>query len=80
MDMFGCNSGNWWTPEQSALHGQVVGFFDELDAWLHAAVCHLEGGLDRQSNEALFDYVNAGLMDEQASVVSRPGKARRARS
>ncbi|PRB80543.1 hypothetical protein [Pseudomonas sp. MYb185] len=79
-DMFDSDSDGPRTPEQSARRGQVVGFFDELDAWLHAAVCHLEGGLDRQSNEALLDYVNAGLIDEQASVISRPRKARRAQS
>ena len=52
--MIGPAAASALTPEQSALRGQVVGFFSELDAWLEVAVCDLEGGLDAQSDKALL--------------------------
>tara|TARA_B100000749_G_scaffold280764_1_gene278485 strand:- start:323 stop:790 length:468 start_codon:yes stop_codon:yes gene_type:complete len=64
LDMIGPAAASALTPEQSALRGQVVGFFSELDAWLEVAVCDLEGGLDAQSDKALLALVNAGLRSE----------------
>ncbi|EBS6645157.1 hypothetical protein D5977_07945 [Salmonella enterica subsp. enterica] len=69
LDMFGCENSD--DPEVSALRGQVVGFFSELERWLVAAAQHLEGGLDNHDNKTLLEAANAGLnFDNEAYEAS----------
>ncbi|HAK7737207.1 TPA: hypothetical protein ACOSJI_004700 [Salmonella enterica] len=69
LDMFDCNNSD--APEVSALRGQVVGFFVELERWLAGAAKYLEGGLDKHDNKTLLKAANAGLnFDNEAYMAS----------
>ncbi|MCG9064723.1 hypothetical protein LH425_06650 [Laribacter hongkongensis] len=52
-------------------HGQVVGFFARLDAWLVAAAKTMGESLDAVSNDALLSKANDGInLDEAAYLAS----------
>lgn len=69
LDMFDFGTSD--DPEDTALSGQAVGFFFELELWLAGAAKYLEGGLDKQDNKTLLEAANAGLnFDNEAYMDS----------
>lgn len=62
LDMCGVGGmGLHLTQEQTALRGQIVGFFSTLDYWLAASAEHLGANLDKLDPNELLKKVNAGL-------------------
>lgn len=71
LDMLGEDSRSM-TPEDSALRGQVVGFFSTLDQVLDET-SRFMGGLDKMENPWLLEQANLGLsFDEDAYFASLP--------
>jgi hypothetical protein len=59
LDMFDCENTD--DPSMSALRGQVVGFFSELESWVAIASRHSGDSLDHLSNTRLLEVANNGL-------------------
>lgn len=71
LDMFDCE--NTYDPAVSALRGQVVGFFSELEPWIAAAARHAGGNLDQLDNTQLLEGANNGLnFDNDAYLAAQP--------
>lgn len=51
--------------DNPALRGQAVGFFNELEKWLLAATKNFRGWDHIQSNDALLDMANNGLLFDE---------------
>ena len=61
LDMFGMQSGKKVTSGYKSLKGQMVGFFSEIDRFIHASVSEKAIYLDRLGDRNLLKSANMGL-------------------
>lgn len=61
------------SPEQEALHGQIVGFFAELEPWIAVAARNAGASLDTLRHADLLSEANNGLnLDVAAYLAAQP--------
>lgn len=72
LNMFNSGAHKHDSPEETALRGQIVGFFSTLDQVLDET-SRFMSGLDRFENSELLEKANIGLsFDEEAYFASLP--------